>query len=262
VQKKATSLQKQRTARANADDYEHGEEQFSSAAAVYRKEDATHRTFELAASRGFCRCLTQLINKEVKKAVEDKGFDVKTEAGTVTGMNSYGDESTDYGMKITSKGSASVDYFADFVFVRLGRSLGFYAHVSDKEDSTCGEFSSDDCVSFDGLITSATDRLTTATGGEPTTDASQSSTTAVKAAENATQGTIVVDSNGKTVYNAHEQRPTGAVHGRVSVGLARRPAARLGDDGYRLGREQRQHDHDRRRAAGHDRRRTRLHLLR
>jgi hypothetical protein len=73
-----------------------------------------------------------------------------------------------------SEGNLSQDVFADFVFVRVGRALGAYFYVTESEPggTSCSEFSSDDCVSFDGLITSATERLTTATGGEPTTDTS------------------------------------------------------------------------------------------
>src|SRR5262249_27367551 len=80
------------------------------------------------------------------------------------------------------------------VFVRVGRALGIYGRQSTSESS---EF---DTPTFDGLISSATGRLTTATGGQPGASASQSGTTTVKTAQSSTLGTIVVDSNGKTVY--------------------------------------------------------------
>jgi hypothetical protein len=102
----------------------------------------------------------------VKKRTE--GAAVKVEGGTVTGSGSYGDESSDIGLKVTvSEGAASQDLFADFVFVRVGRALGIYGRQSTSEQS---EF---DTPTFDGLITSATGRLTDATGGQTTTETTQ-----------------------------------------------------------------------------------------
>jgi hypothetical protein len=169
--KAVARLRNQETARADSDDYERSQDQYSSSAVVFKSEDTAHRTYGVATSRTFQRCLERLSNDAVKKNVESQGFGVKVESGTVTGSGSYGDESSDLGFKITaSKGGLNVDYFADIVFARVGRALGLYARVSTSEPS---EF---DTPTFDGLIRSATDRLTTATGGQPSRSASQSST--------------------------------------------------------------------------------------
>jgi hypothetical protein len=159
VEKAVSDLRKAKKTEASSDDYEQGNDQYSSSAAVFRTEDVTRRVYKAVASRDLRRCVSKLFKDEVAKQDQLKGLDVKVETGTVTG-GSYGDESANIGLKLTvSQGSISQDVFADIVFVRVGRSLGFYSHVSDKETSTCDEFSPDDCVSFAGLITSATDRL-------------------------------------------------------------------------------------------------------
>jgi len=159
VEKAVSDLRNAKKTEASSDDYEQGNDQYSSSAVVFRTEDVTRRVYKVVNSRDFRRCLTKLFKDEVGKQDQLKGFDVKVEAGTVTG-GSYGDESANIGLKLTvSKGSLSQDVFADIVFVRVGRALGFYAHVSDKETSTCDEFSPENCVSFTGLITSATGRL-------------------------------------------------------------------------------------------------------
>jgi hypothetical protein len=159
VEKVVSGLRKAKKTKASSDDYEQGNDQYSSSAVVYGTEDVTRRIYKAAASRDFRGCVSKLVKDEVGKQDQLKGFDVKVEVGTVTG-GSYGDESANIGLKLTvSKGSLSQDEFVDIVFVRVGRSLGFYSHVSDKETSTCNEFSPDDCVSFTGLITSATGRL-------------------------------------------------------------------------------------------------------
>jgi hypothetical protein len=159
-----------RTAKANGDDYHQGVEQFSSGVVVGRTEDVTHRAYKAVVSNDMRRCLKRNLEDELKSQANEKGADVKVEVGTVTGSGSYGDESANIGLKMTvSQGSLSQDVFADIVFVRVARSLGFYTRVATSEPT---EF---DTPTFDGLITSATGRMTAATGGQKTTATTQSS---------------------------------------------------------------------------------------
>jgi hypothetical protein len=156
------SSRKNRTAKAASDDFERQNDRYSSNVAVARTDDLARRAYKAAASRDMRRCITRIFKEEIKKST--KGYDVKVEGGTVTGSGSYGDESSDIGFKITlSKEPLNQEVFADFVFVRVGRAIGLYLRVSTSESS---EF---DTPTFDGLITSATGRLTAATGGQPTT---------------------------------------------------------------------------------------------
>jgi hypothetical protein len=161
VEKAVKGLKKQQTAKASGDDFEQGDEQYSSGAVVLRSEDVARRAYKVVASDALQRCIKRTFSDEVKSKGDEEGVDVKVEFGTVTGSGSYGDESSDIGMKITvSQGSLSQDLFADIVFVRVGRALGAYSHISISDvDKECGGSSTDDCVSFDALITSATDRL-------------------------------------------------------------------------------------------------------
>src|SRR5262249_36308717 len=109
----------------------------------------------------FRRCIERSIKKNAKT-------DVKVEGGTAE-STFYGDESSDIGFKITASTGGLTgeerhqDLFEDIVVVRIGRSLGLYARVSLSEPT---EF---DTPTFDGLITSATGRLTEATGRQTTT---------------------------------------------------------------------------------------------
>jgi hypothetical protein len=167
LKKAVGDVRKNRAAESESDDFERRDDHYTSGVIVYRTEDVARRAYGAAASNNMRRCVTRFVKDEVEKKAKEEGFDVKVEVGTVTGSGSYGDESSDIGLTVTaSKDSLSQDIFADFVFVRVGRALGVYARVSTSEPS---EF---DTPTFDGLITSATERLTTATGGEPTTDTS------------------------------------------------------------------------------------------
>ena len=161
----AGKTRKSKTADVDSDDFKRQDDQYSSGVVVYRTEDVARRVYDAFASRAVRRCLTRL----VKNVVEKEDFDdVKVESGTVTGTGSYGDESSDIALTITaSNGGFEQERFADAVFVRVGRALAAYIRDSTSEPSEFDE------PTFDGLITSATDRLITATGGQPTTDTSQ-----------------------------------------------------------------------------------------
>jgi hypothetical protein len=174
VLKKAGWHGRQRTAQSMGKDFERNPEVYRSAANIYRTEAAARRVYEAVASENLRRCYTRLVEDELKSSVKKLGAsDLKAELGERTGSRSYGDESTDFEIKITvSKDSLNQEVFADVAFVRVGRALGGYLYITEGEPSsdTCSEFSSDDCVNFDELITSATDRLITATGGQPNSD--------------------------------------------------------------------------------------------
>jgi hypothetical protein len=107
------------------------------------------------------RCVTRLLESAVKSKSAANGYDVNVVPAIPIGMSSFGDESSTTGLKITLSKGISVDLFADIVYVRVGRSLGIYTHVSDNEESTCSEFSPPGCVAFNDLITTATNRLAT-----------------------------------------------------------------------------------------------------
>jgi hypothetical protein len=158
-----------KTADSNSDDFDRGNERFSSSVVMLRTEDPARRAFQALASRDMLRCVTRLVEDGLKSSDANKGFEVKVATATATGMGSFGDESSNIGLKITLTKGISVDVFADFVFVRAGRSLGMYSHVNDKGASTCDQLSSSDCVGFNDLLTTATNRLTTAIGGQPRT---------------------------------------------------------------------------------------------
>jgi hypothetical protein len=181
VEKAVSGLRKRRTADASSDDFERSNEQYTSNVIVFRTEDVARRAYKAVDSRAFRRCASEAVKDEVKKRGEEQGFDVKVETGTMTGTGSYGNQSSDIGFKITVTKGISIDLFGDIVFARVGRTLGIYSHVSDKEDSSCGEFSSSDCVSFNDLITAATNRLTTASGGQPASGTTQPRAAATKA---------------------------------------------------------------------------------
>jgi hypothetical protein len=168
LKKVAGETRKNKTADVDSDDFERRDDEYQSSVVVFRTEDVARRAYEAAASRALRRCLTRVVKDEVEKRAEEEDIDdVKVESGTVTGTGSYGDESSDIAFTVrVSTGDLEQEVFADFVFVRVGRALGVYGRVSTNEPSEFDE------PTFDGLITSATERLTTATGGQPTTDTS------------------------------------------------------------------------------------------
>lgn len=177
LRKALRNVRKNRTANVTSDDFGRGNDQYTSAVVVYRTEDVARRAYAAAASPDMRRCATSLLKNEVTKKVGGQGFDVKVEGGTVTGSGSYGDESSDIGFKITaSKGGLSEDVFADITFVRVGRTLGGYTRTSTSESSGL------DTPTFNGLITTATSRLTNATGGQPNTGSTQTTASASAAA--------------------------------------------------------------------------------
>jgi hypothetical protein len=166
--KAAAATRKSKTADADSDDFERRDDKYTSSIIVFRTEDVSRRAYGAVASDSMHRCLERFVKSELKKIGESEGVDVKVETGTVTGTGSYGDESSDFGFTATvSQGTLSQDVFADIVFVRVGRSLGLYSRSSTSEPS---EF---DTPTFDELLTSATGRLTAATGGQTTTATTQ-----------------------------------------------------------------------------------------
>jgi hypothetical protein len=168
LKKAAGTLRKNKTADVSSDDFKRRDDQYGASVIVYRTEDVARRASGAAASNNLRRCVTRFVKDEVEKIAKEEGLDVKVEGGTVTGSGSYGYESSDIGLKVTvSKDSLSQDVFADFVFGRVGRALGVYFRVSTSEPS---DF---DTPTLDGLITSATERMTAATGGQTTTATAQ-----------------------------------------------------------------------------------------
>jgi hypothetical protein len=167
LKKKAEPLRKQRAASVSSDDFEHGSvEEFTSTVAVMHTANAAERSFDLFQSRRLRRCISDAFDDAVKKQAKEQDFDLRIDVGSRTGARNYGDESSSISFKMTVSMGISLDLYGDIIFVRVGRALGYYTHLSNDEDSTCSEFD-EDCVEFDALITSATDRLTTATGGQP-----------------------------------------------------------------------------------------------
>jgi hypothetical protein len=169
VERKAEGdVRKNRTAEVESDKFERPAEQYSSMVFVYRTENVARRVFKASGSAAFRRC----VRREAKDHAEVSG--VKVNGGAVTGTGVYGNETSDVRLKFTvSTGARSGDAFSDFVFVRVGRSIGVYFHDALSESSDCGGASTSDCVSFNDLITAATQRLSTATGGQAATDTSQ-----------------------------------------------------------------------------------------
>jgi hypothetical protein len=170
VKKAEADVRKNRTAQVRSDTFARPEEEvYFAFVAVYRTEDVGRRVFKALDSDAFRRCLSRGIKDSANKTAEAEDLDAKVEGGTVTGTGVYGYESFGMRFKLTlSKGARSQEEFADSVFVRVGRSIGLYARVALSEPS---EF---DTPTFDGLITSATGRLTAASGGQTTTATTQS----------------------------------------------------------------------------------------
>jgi hypothetical protein len=132
---------KRRTPEVRSDEYKLGKEQYSAAVSVYRSGSVARRAYKATASRDMRRCITRSVEEQWQ------GVKVKVEAGTRTGIGSYGDESSGLRLRFTaSRGPFGGNLFNDIVFVRVGRALGMYSHVSDKEESTCRESSSPECV--------------------------------------------------------------------------------------------------------------------
>jgi hypothetical protein len=174
VVKKAGGTHKQQTANVDGREFQRSRHEYFSAAALYRTEERPRRVYQAVASKDLHQCYTRLFEDAFKS--EFDADDAKAELGERTGSRSYGDESTDFEIKLTAtKSNVDQKLFVDVAFVRVGRALGAYYYATEDEPSSdaCNEFSSDDCVNFDGLITSATDRLTAATGGQTTTATTQ-----------------------------------------------------------------------------------------
>jgi hypothetical protein len=174
VEKRAEgNVRKNRTAKVQSDTFLGPTEGYSSFVFVYRTVDVSRRVFDAVGSNVFHRCARRALQDAVKK---NAGVE-KAEERTVSGTGVYGDESSDVGFKFTlSNGTGTEDVFADLVFARVGRSIGTYSRFGTSETN---DF---DTPTLDGLITSATGRLTAATGGQSNTGSTQTTASASAAA--------------------------------------------------------------------------------